>query len=285
MHPIPGDDRVLVERYLRAVLEPSGERAALGAIVHPELMIYGYNAAANRPRSPLRGLPAVLERYRLDAEPACPDLRVEVAAVVAERDLVAVALTCSGTHTGAPLLGAPASGNTIRYEGLVICRVNDGRIFEQWGGFDSLGLAQQLRLAPAGTWPAPGEIPARGPGPVRPALATPRELVRGYWEQTFNERSSQLCGDEEALLGVFPDCRVRVDDLFAADDLVCARLSSRGTHQGAWLGIAPTSKAFSYEATFIFRIRDGAFAERWGGFDRLLMAHQIGALHRDVSAL
>lgn len=277
-------------------------------------MDYGYNAAANRPRSALRGLPAVRERHRSDEPPALLDQRIELTQVVAERDLVAVRLTCDGTHRGRPLMGAEPSGRAVRYEGLVICRVKDGRIFEQWGGFDSIGLAQQLGRAPAGTWPARSELPMRTSDPPRSAaVATPRELVRSYWEETFNTRSfgnldavvdhdfadrafgavdapahpaaNALRVTEEAFLGVFPDCRVRVDDLFASDDLVCARLSSRGTHQGTWLGIAPTAKTFSYEGTFIWRIRNGKLAERWGGFDRLWMAQQVGAVGRDVSPL
>ena len=276
-------------------------------------MDYGYNAAANRPRSPLRGPAAVRDRHRTDGPLACPDQRIDLTAVVAERDLVAVRLTCTGTHNGRSLLGAEPSGKAIRYEGLVICRVKDGRIFEQWGGFDSLGLAQQLGLARAGTWPAPSVLPTRGSPEGGSPAGTPREVVRGYWEATFNDRSfgslEEVVGPafvdhcygavdrpeergadglriaEESFLGVFPDCRVRVDELFAADDLVCARLSSRGTHRGEWLGTAPTGRTFSYEGTFIWRLRGGKLTDRWGGFDRLWMARQVGAVDRGVESL
>jgi predicted ester cyclase len=302
----------LVERYLRAVLEPAGDGAALDSLVDPEFIDYGYNAAANRPRAPLRGVAAVRARHRLDEPPACPDQRIALTAIVAERDVVAAHLSCEGTHRGQELMGAAPSGRAVRYAGLLICRVKDGRIFEQWGGFDSLGLAQQLGVAPSGTWPAVAELPPR-PADDAPASApvTPRELVRHYSEVTFNERAfgaletvvdpryadhsfgatdpsrgpDALRGAAEAFIAVFPDCRVRVDDLFAAGDLVCVRLSSRGTHRGAWLEIAPTGKGFSYEGTFIWRVRDGKLRERWGGFDRLWMAQQIGAVDQALTAL
>jgi predicted ester cyclase len=47
---------------------------------------------------------------------AMPDLRAEVDDLVAEGDRVAARVSMTGTHTGAPLFGVPATGGRIRIE-------------------------------------------------------------------------------------------------------------------------------------------------------------------------
>ncbi len=43
-------------------------------------------------------------------------------------------------------------------------------------------------------------------------------------------------------LNAFPDVKATVEDLMADGDKVVARVSYRGTHQGAFRGIPPTGK-------------------------------------------
>jgi predicted ester cyclase len=54
--------------------------------------------------------------------------------------------TARGTHTGAPLLGVPATGRTITLAGINIFRLNGDRIVERWGRLDEAGLHRQLGL-------------------------------------------------------------------------------------------------------------------------------------------
>src|SRR6266496_3764831 len=49
-------------------------------------------------------------------------------------------------------------------------------------------------------------------------------------------------------LNAFPDLQVTVEDLLADGDKVVARVSIRGTHQGALRGISPTGKPISVMA-------------------------------------
>lgn len=69
--------------------------------------------------------------------------------LIEEDDIVVERFTASGTHTGADLMGVPASGRTITLEGVNIFRIRDGKIVERWGRLDELGVLRQLGLVPA----------------------------------------------------------------------------------------------------------------------------------------
>ena len=79
-------------------------------------------------------------------------------------------------------------------------------------------------------------------------------------------------------LEVFPDMQATIDDLFAEADTVVMRFTSRGTHKGELMGIAPTGKLVALVGIFIGRIVDGKFAEAWEVFDALGMMQQLGAV-------
>lgn len=79
---------------------------------------------------------------------AMPDWHSDVDQLVEEDDIVVERFTASGTHTGAELMGAPATGRTVVLAGINVFRIADGRIVERWGRLDDLGLARQLGLVP-----------------------------------------------------------------------------------------------------------------------------------------
>lgn len=65
-------------------------------------------------------------------------------------DRVAVRMTNTGTHTGDALI-APVTGKSFEFIDITICRIEDGKIAEQWGAFDQLGLLMQLdQIQPPG---------------------------------------------------------------------------------------------------------------------------------------
>ncbi|MBN8231538.1 ester cyclase [Corallococcus macrosporus] len=91
------------------------------------------------------------EALRADSQcrASLPDLRFTLDAerMVAEGDRVLVRGTFSGTHTGAPLFGAPASGRRLLWGGIDIFRVSEGRLTERWRCSDTLSLMQQATAA------------------------------------------------------------------------------------------------------------------------------------------
>jgi steroid delta-isomerase-like uncharacterized protein len=98
--------------------------------------------------------------------------------------------------------------------------------------------------------PAPGQ----GPG---------LEGVKGYFS---------------SLHAAFPDVHMDVEDMIAEGDKVVAQVSVSGTHQGEFVGIAPTGNRVTITGIDILRITDGKVVEHWGRFDDLGMMQQLGVM-------
>jgi steroid delta-isomerase-like uncharacterized protein len=74
---------------------------------------------------------------------ALPDLRVTLEALIGEGDLVAARWTATGTHSG-ELAGVPGTGNPVRWGGVDVYRLADGRITEWWRNDDFVHLLAQI---------------------------------------------------------------------------------------------------------------------------------------------
>ena len=79
---------------------------------------------------------------------AFPGITHEVHEQLAEGDWVATRLVVRGTNT-ASLMGIPATGKSIVIGSLNFARIVDGKIAELRVNADSMGMMQQLGLAPA----------------------------------------------------------------------------------------------------------------------------------------
>lgn len=82
----------------------------------------------------------------------------------------------------------------------------------------------------------------------------------------------------------FPDAHIEIDELLAEGDLVVARWTGTGTHEGDLMGIEPTGAEISVMGMEMFRVSDGELVEGWEVFDLLGMLQQLGAVPEDVSA-
>lgn len=76
----------------------------------------------------------------------------------------------------------------------------------------------------------------------------------------------------------FPDFHVTVEDLIAEGDRVAVRFIFNGTHQGEFMGIAPTGEQVTMQGIDILRIADSRIVELWGQEDMLGMMQQLGAI-------
>ena len=76
----------------------------------------------------------------------------------------------------------------------------------------------------------------------------------------------------------FPDGRWAIGDIIAEGDLIAARASFTGTHQGEFLGIPPTGRQVTVSAMYVCRLAGGKIVERWANSDELGMLQQLGAI-------
>lgn len=80
------------------------------------------------------------------------------------------------------------------------------------------------------------------------------------------------------LFQAFPDLEVRTEELIAEGDRVVERLMLGGTHEGVFMGAAPTGKRVTWGFINIYRIAGGKVAEVWSEGDHLGLMQQIGLI-------
>ena len=78
---------------------------------------------------------------------AFPDSRFVVDDVITEGEKVAVRHRLQGTHQ-AELQGIPATGRQVEVNGIVIFRIENGKVAEAWLNADIMGMMQQLGVVP-----------------------------------------------------------------------------------------------------------------------------------------
>jgi len=78
---------------------------------------------------------------------AFPDIHWTLDDLVVEGDKVAVRCTVTGTHKG-EFMGIPPTNKKVKVQAFAIDRVVGGKIVEEWGISDTLGLMQQLGVVP-----------------------------------------------------------------------------------------------------------------------------------------
>ncbi len=78
-------------------------------------------------------------------------------------------------------------------------------------------------------------------------------------------------------LAAFPDAQITIEDLIADGDRVAVRVTVRGTHQGTFLGMAPTGRWVALEAITIYRVDAGKIVEDWTIADIPGLLQQLGA--------
>lgn len=129
------DARELARRFQDAI--NAGDEAALLDLLHEDFVDHTPNPSHGATRADfvtqkMRGLRASFS-----------DLQLRVEQVVAEGDTVAVLWTMTGTNDG-PFAGEDATGSFIRFSGMNLERIEDGRIAEHWSVYDSQTLFHQL---------------------------------------------------------------------------------------------------------------------------------------------
>ena len=108
-------------------------------------------------------------------------------------------------------------------------------------------------------------------------MSTTEETSNKAAFMRFHEAANT--GDVEAmLLRIYPDIHLTVHDVIAEGDKVVGLTTVTGTHQGEFMGVAPTGKSVTYNEMFMFRFADGRVIETWGVVDVYAQMKQIGVI-------
>ena len=76
----------------------------------------------------------------------------------------------------------------------------------------------------------------------------------------------------------FPDIQDAVEDIVAEGDKVVVRWTSGGTHQGEFMGVAPTGRHVTFTGMRLFRIAENKIVESWVNIDERGLQEQLGAV-------
>ncbi len=74
----------------------------------------------------------------------------------------------------------------------------------------------------------------------------------------------------------FADRYTAIEDVFATEDRVVARVRFSATHAGEVYDLPPTGRRFEADQVHIWRVQDGLLAEHWMLRDDLAAARQLG---------
>jgi steroid delta-isomerase-like uncharacterized protein len=74
----------------------------------------------------------------------------------------------------------------------------------------------------------------------------------------------------------FPDFHAEIHWQLADDDRVTTYKTYHGTHEGPFLGIAPTHRKIHFETVDVMRVQNGKITDHWGVANLLSLIQQIG---------
>jgi predicted ester cyclase len=80
------------------------------------------------------------------------------------------------------------------------------------------------------------------------------------------------------MYSAFPDFRMEIDEIIAEGETVAEHLTGRGTHEGEFMGVAPTGNKVEIPVMAMVRFRGGKIAEMRGMPNMLGLLQQIGGV-------
>jgi steroid delta-isomerase-like uncharacterized protein len=82
----------------------------------------------------------------------------------------------------------------------------------------------------------------------------------------------------KALRTAFPDFHAVIHWQTADGEVVTTFKTYQGTHQGTFLGVAPTGRKIHFEAVDAMRVHERKITEHWGAANLFSLMQQLGAL-------
>jgi len=128
-------NKELVRRLIDEAVN-KGNLAVADELIATDYIYHEATAGEKRGRDGFRHL---IITYRT----AFSRVRVTIDQQIAEGDLVATRWTATGTHRG-EFLGAPPTNHRVSVQGILISRIADGKVAEEFECYDALGMMRQL---------------------------------------------------------------------------------------------------------------------------------------------
>ncbi len=134
------DNKILMSRFLEEVFNKKN-LAAIDEFIAPNQVDHTLPPfLPTTPEGTKRGIDMFLKAF--------PDVHLTVEDMIAEGDKVVTRYTSRGTQRGA-FMGIPPTGKQMTVSSIIVARFANGKIVEEWGLDDQMGMLQQLGIIPA----------------------------------------------------------------------------------------------------------------------------------------
>jgi steroid delta-isomerase-like uncharacterized protein len=127
------------KQLVRRLVEEGFNRGDISVVDELVSENYVYREATVGEKRGPKGYKELMTMYRT----AFPDIQVTIQKQFAEGDTVVTRWTGIGTHRG-PLMGLEPTGKHATVEGVVISRIVNGKVVEEFEAYDTLGMFRQL---------------------------------------------------------------------------------------------------------------------------------------------
>lgn len=280
-----------------------GNLDIFGEMLAPDFVSYGGAGFQD-----LYGPEGFANLYRTFTQ-ALPDLTFRVEDVICDGDLALARGTLGGTHSGNFMGMAPPTNTYISWTGSAFFRFDEeGLIDARWQDWDGLAVMQQVGVVPGPYVPkGPAPTPPSNPGRTlsdAEAKETLAQFIERVWNQGDLAYADELFhpgatspsapdlppGPETVkdlarmTRSAFPDYHMRIEQIAGEPDKVGARFVQTGTHEGEFMGLAPTGRQVEWTETGILRFEGGQVVESWYEADILGLMQQLGVGSVDVES-
>ena len=142
---IEEENKAIARRFIQ--VWGQGDLGIIDKLASPEFSVdYSSFPQAIKGGEAFKGL---LEIFRS----GFPDLNIDIEDEIAEDNKVVISWSLSGTHQGTlqggNLKGIPPTGKKVKWNGITIYKITDGKVIEEKGEEDTYGLMQQLGAIPS----------------------------------------------------------------------------------------------------------------------------------------
>lgn len=220
---------------------------------------------------------------------AFPDLRTEIENSTIRDDHIWARIRVTATHTGEGF--GEITNQPVEFTGMVIVRLEDGKIAEAWNEIDFASLNAQIEAARADQWCNHGEYETflhrwfgeawnKGREDAIDEMVDPDVKAYGL----TGPDGSAVSGREgfrqffRQFRSAFPDLHVDIIETINEGDKIGAVCRVSVTHRGDGLGFAATHNSAEFEGVLMVKLRDGKIAEAWNYFDFMSLFGQLGVL-------
>lgn len=267
-------------------------------------------------RHPMETNRAELEDSIAALRTAIPDLQTTAEIMVAQDDWVAVRMRLRGTFTnafsGQDQLSVAPTGRPVEFVANVVYRFGaDGRIVEQWDGFDNLDFLAQMGVISSSPVTERPERPLY-PDVVDTGMSAQNRFVLRSFMASFNQGDfatietlfktdftahnpfgkldrTGYINDLRSLRGALPDVTMIPTQLIAEGNWTVALYRLHGTFSGNYTmtdgsSIPPTGKVLDLPIITMFRFDQiGLIAESFEEYDGLDFLTQLGLINLQIS--